>query len=157
MENYFVITKTRPGSVYFTLHPVSNTTQTRVIKLTPQLPSTRLPKDWALGVFLDANVFRLYEKGYFTFGNQTEEIKKAAVTEGVYFGNDLSNIKDNSNAEADCLKVLKGNSRQLLIDFIKKDRELVAMVARDHINELTQGTISTIEKELGIQLTVDEQ
>ena len=153
MENYYVLTKTRPGDLYITLRPISDTNQMRIIKLTSQMPSTRLPKDWALGVFLDAKVFTFYQKGYFSFGDKTEEIVKAAVDAGVYFGD--KEIKDNSNRQDEVLKVLKEGKRTEIIAFIKKDPELVALVTRAHIGELTTNVVGLVEDQLGIQLTID--
>jgi hypothetical protein len=153
MENYYVLTKTRPGDLYITLRPISDTNQMRIIKLTSQMPSTRLPKDWALGVFLDAKVFTFYQKGYFSFGDKTDEIVKAAVDAGVYFGD--KEIKDNSNRQNEVLKVLKEGKRTEIIAFIKKDPELVALVTRANIGELTTNVVGLVEDQLGIQLTID--
>lgn len=153
MENYYVLTKTRPGDLYITLRPISDTNQMRIIKLTSQMPSTRLPKDWALGVFLDAKVFTFYQKGYFSFGDKTDEIVKAAVDAGVYFGD--KEIKDNSNRQNEVLKALKEGKRTEIIAFIKKDPELVALVTRANIGELTTNVVSLVEDQLKIQLTID--
>lgn len=158
MENYYVITKSRPGNVYIELHPISNASQQRIIKLTDQMPSTRLPKDWALGVFLDANVFELYKKGYFTFGNKTDEIKAAAIEEGVFFGDEeeLAAISDVGDKGKKILTVLKGGKRTEIIDIIKADPEAVVMVARDNVNDLTTGVINLIEEQLKVQIRIDE-
>lgn len=153
MENYYVLTKTRPGDLYITLRPISDTNQMRVIKLTSQMPSTRLPKDWALGVFLDADVFAFYQKGYFTFGNKTDELIKAAVESGVYFGDE--EIKDHSDKQDKVLKALKDEKRTEIISFIKQDPELVAMVARENVGELKTNVVRLVEDQLGIQLQVD--
>ena len=155
MENYYVLTKTRPGDLYITLRPISDTNQMRIIKLTSQMPSTRLPKDWALGVFLDAKVFTFYQKGYFSFGDKTDEIVKAAIDAGVYFGKEVD-IKDNSKNQDEVLKILKEGKRMSIVDYIKKDPELVAMVARQNIDSLTTAVVGLVEQQLGIQLTVDE-
>lgn len=156
---YYVITKTRPGNVFFSLSPIDNSSQTRIIKLTDHMPSTRLPREWALGVFTNDSVFTMYEKGYFSFGDKSAAIKNAAVEEGVYFGTDSENfvIKDNIGNDAKILETLKNSkSRSEIVDLAKKYPEDVVLIARDNVDDLPTGTIKTIEDTLKVQILVED-
>lgn len=155
-QSYFVITKTVPGTVIFDLSPITNTEQHRIIKLTEKMPSTRLPKDWALGVFLKTEVFDMYKKGIFTFDNP-EEVTKLAVQEQVYFGDELDFKPRSKDYVNNILTVLKQAQRNAIIEAIKEDRDVVLAVAQEHINELTNGTISLLEKETGKQIRIEEE
>lgn len=157
MENYYVITKTKPGNVYFELHPISNADLKRMIKLTDKMPSTRLPKDWALGIFLDGEVFSLYKKGYISFGDKSSEIKKAAIDEGVYFGTEEELAVINATDKTkEILDALKNSKRSAIIDFINKDPQTVALIAREHLEELSTGVVGLVEEKLKVQIKVDE-
>ena len=87
-KDYFILTKTIPGQVYFDLSPIDNSDQHRVIRLTNEAPTARLPKNWALGVFLNPTAFKMFEKGLFTF-NDLDTVLQLAQDEQVYFGEEL--------------------------------------------------------------------
>lgn len=156
---YYVITKTRPGNVFFALSPIDNSSQTRIIKLTDNMPSTRLPREWALGVFTDSSIFTMYEKGYFSFGDKSADIKKAAIEEGVYFGMDGDEfvVQDNTGNDAKILETLKNSkSRTAIVELAKQYPEDVVLIARDNVDDLPTGTIKTIEDTLKVQILVED-
>jgi hypothetical protein len=49
----FTIKKTVPGTVFFTLSPLSNQGLRKEVYLTTRMPQQSLPLDWALGIFLN--------------------------------------------------------------------------------------------------------
>ena len=155
-QSYFVITKTVPGTVIFDLSPITNTEQHRTIKLTEKMPSTRLPKDWALGVFLKVEVFDMYKKGIFTFDNP-EEVTKLAIEEQVYFGDKLEFEPRKKDYLDKILVTLKQAQKNAILEYIKSDRDLVLAIAQEHLDELSNGTISLIEKETGKQIRIEEE
>jgi len=155
-QSYFVITKTVPGTVIFDLSPITNTEQHRIIKLTEKMPSTRLPKDWALGVFLKVEVFDMYKKGIFTFDNP-DEVTKLAIEEQVYFGDKLEFTPRSKDYLDKILTVLKQAQKNQILEYLAKDRDLVLSIAQEHLDELSNGTISLIEKETGKQIRIEEE
>ena len=151
----FTIKKTVPGSVLFTLSPISNQTLKKEIYLTSRMPQQVLPLDWALGIFLDNSIYSLYKQGIFTF-NDNDAVVKAAQEAGVYFDEtlDFTPVKEDSTPKI--LKVLKSGVRADILKAIKDyGDDLVKNVVIQHANDLTTGVISMLENHWHIQLTMD--
>ena len=151
----FTIKKTVPGSVLFTLSPISNQTLKKEIYLTSRMPQQVLPLDWALGIFLDNSIYSLYKQGVFTF-NDNEGVVKAAIEAGVYFDESLDFTRVKEDITPKILKVLKSGVRADIIKVIKEyGDDLVKNVVIQHANDLTTGVISMLENHWHIQLTMD--
>ena len=151
----FTIKKTVPGSVLFTLSPISNQTLKKEIYLTSRMQLQVLPLDWGLGIFLDNSIYSLYKQGVFTF-NDNEGVVKAAIEAGVYFDESLDFTPVKEDITPKILKVLKSGVRADIIKVIKEyGDDLVKNVVIQHANDLTTGVISMLENHWHIQLTMD--
>ena len=151
----FTIKKTVPGSVLFTLSPISNQTLKKEIYLTSRMPQQVLPLDWALGIFLDNSIYSLYKQGVFTF-NDNEGVVRAAVEAGVYFDESLDFTPAKEDVTPKILKVLKSGVRADIIKVIKEyGDDLVKNVVIQHANDLTTGVVQMLENHWHIQLTMD--
>ena len=151
----FTIKKTIPGSVLFTLSPLSNQSLKKEIYLTSRMPQQVLPVDWVLGIFLDNSLYGMYKKGIFTF-NDNNGVVQAAREAGVYF----DEVLDFTPAEADntnkILKALKSGVRADIMKVIKEyGDDLVRNVVVKYANDLTTGVIQMLENHWKIQLTMD--
>lgn len=157
-KDYFILTKTIPGQIYFDLSPIDNSDQHRVIKLTNEAPTARLPKNWALGVFLNPTAFKMFEKGLFTF-NELDTVMQLAQDEQVYFGEELDFAPAPLSIEKDILEALLSGKKDQINAFMttSTDKQRVLTVANDNIQQLTKGVISFLEKELGVQLVIDDE
>ena len=150
----FTIKKTIPGSVLFKLSPLSNQSLRKTIHLTTRLPQQALPVDWALGIFLDNNLYKMYKDGVFTF-NDNKGVVEAAREAGVYFDEvlDFTPAEDNTGK---IVKILKSGVRADIIKAIKDYGDsLVKDVVIKYANELTTGVITMLENHWHIQLTMD--
>lgn len=150
----FTIKKTIPGSVLFTLSPLSNQSLKKEIYLTTRMPQQVLPVDWALGVFLDNSLYDMYKKGIFTFSDN-KGIVEAAREAGVYFDEslDFTPAEDNTGK---ILKVLKSGVRADILNVIKNyGDDLVKGVVIQNADDLTTGVITMLENHWKIQLTMD--
>jgi hypothetical protein len=151
----FTIKKTVPGSVLFTLSPMSNQALKKEIYLTSRMPQQVLPLDWALGIFLDNSVYSLYKQGIFTF-NDNDGIVKAAQEAGVYFDETLDFTPVKEDVTLKILKVLKSGVRADILKTIKDyGDDLVKNVVIQYANDLTTGVIGMLENHWHIQLTMD--
>lgn len=151
----FTIKKTVPGSVLFTLSPMSNQALKKEIYLTSRMPQQVLPLDWALGIFLDNSVYSLYKQGIFTF-NDNDGIVKAAQEAGVYFDETLDFTPVKEDVTLKILKVLKSGVRADILKAIKDHGDdLVKNVVIQYANDLTTGVIGMLENHWHIQLTMD--
>ena len=151
----FTIKKTVPGSVLFTLSPLSNQGIKREVYLTTRMPQQVLPLDWALGIFLDNTLYNMYKQGIFTF-NDNAAITLAAREAGVYFDEALDFTPVIKDVTPEILAVLKKGVRgDILKAITKHGDEVVKDVVIKHANELTTGVISMLEQHWKIQLTMD--
>ena len=151
----FTIKKTIPGSVLFTLSPLSNQSLRKEIYLTSRMPQQALPEDWALGIFLDNSLYDMYKKGIFTF-NDNKGVVEAARQAGVYFDEVLDFTPAESDSTVKILKVLKSGVRADILKAIKDYGDsLVKDVVITHANDLTTGVINMLENHWHIQLTMD--
>ena len=151
----FTIKKTIPGSVLFTLSPLSNQSLKKEIYLTNRMPQQVLPVDWALGIFLDNTLYNMYKNGVFTF-NDNNGVVVAAREAGVYFDEVLDFAPQTEDVTPKILKALKSGVRADILKVIKEyGDDLVKSVVIKHANDLTTGVITMLENQWGIQLIMD--
>lgn len=151
----FTLKKVVPGSVLFTLSPLSNQALKKEIYLTTRMPQQVLPLDWALGIFLDTSLYNMYKKGIFTF-NDNEGVVKAAREAGVYFDEALDFEPISEDTIGKILKTLKSGVRADIMRSIKDyGDDLVRDVVIKHAQDLTTGVITMLENHWHIQLTMD--
>ena len=153
MSNY-IITKTSPNDVLFTLRPLSNPQLSKTIHLTKRMPKQALPEDWALGVFFDTNLYAMYKDGFFTF-DKNEDLVKAAIANNVYFDEVLDFTPAKETIERDILTILKAGNRSNILKAIDKHgKDFVKDVAVANVSELTNAITSMLEEMFKISLTV---
>ena len=151
----FTMKKTVPGSVLFTLSPLSNQSLKKEIYLTSRMPQQVLPVDWALGIFLDNTLYNMYKNGVFTF-NENEGVVHAAREAGVYFDEALDFVPLTEDCTPKILKALKSGVRADILKAIKEyGDDLVKNVVVKYANDLTTGVITMLENHWNIQLTMD--
>ena len=149
------VTKTRPGSLLFILHPISNLQMSKEIYLTDRSPSQFIPLDWALGVFLDDGIYKLYKKGHFTFSDN-EAVVKAAYEAGVYFDEALDFTPAKADNSDKILEILKSGNRKNIENAIQLyGEDVVKMVAFTNANNLTVNVVRMLEDLFKVQLTLD--
>lgn len=152
---FFKLQKAVPGNIIFTLHPVSNPTLTKEVYLTNRQPSIMLPADWALGVFVEDGLYKMYEKGIFTFDNN-DILVKMAYNQSLYFSEELD-FKPVKAENVETIKViLKGGNRKAIENAISTyGEERVKEVAYTYVSELSTGVVSMLESMFKVQLTMD--
>lgn len=151
----FTIIKTVPGTVLFSLRPISNPSLQRLIKLTAKNPKQALPVDWAMGVFADPGVYSLYESKAFTF-DDNEGAVKMAFKQGVYFDDKLDFEPAPQDLTNVIFSILQGGNRAAILKSIEDyGNDLVKDVAIAKANDLTQSVIRMLENIFKIQLTID--
>ena len=151
----FRIKKTIPGTVLFTVHPISNPQLSRRVVLTERAPFQFLPLDWALGVFIDDGNYRLYKSGAFTF-DKNDELVQLAFESGIYFDEKLDFTPAKEDNEKEILDILNSGVRADIEKAIKEYGELsVRQVAIAHADELKSGIVRMLEGIFKVQLVMD--
>ncbi len=151
----FILIKTTPNDVYFTIPLVSNPAIKREIYLTKKRPQQPLPAEYALSIVADASLYGLYKKGYFTF-NDNEGLAKLAYEQGYWF-DEKFDFEPASTKDNDLIfSILKVGNRVKIEETIKKyGDDKVKDVAISHLSDLTQNVIQLLEKIFRVQLTMD--
>lgn len=150
-QKNYVLYKTTPMSVLFILHPYSNPGLQRRVYLTDQNPKVALPQDWALGVFQDEEVFRLFRNKCITFDNN-EGITKAAFEAGVYFEELDFKPAEIDRSEKILATIKAGNHSKILKVIEEEGKDVVAQVAAKHLGELSTTIVKMLESALKVQL-----
>ena len=151
----FVLIKTTPDDVLFTLRSVENPQLTRQIYLTSTHAKQPLPVEWALSILADSVLYTMYKRGLFTF-DANDELAALAYERGYLFDNKLDFTPASPQDDALILSILKVGNRTKIEETIKKfGKERVKSVAVANLANLTQNVISVLEKMFGVQLTVD--
>ena len=158
MENkVYTIKKTRPGSVIFSLSPLSNSSLKKEIYLTNKRPQMNIPLDWALTVFVDNGLYALFKEGYFTFNN-LDDLLQEARNAGVYFGDELDFTPAKEDSISKILNVLKAGKRPEILKAIDNyGKDLVQDVATTNLSSLSMSVVHLLEELWKIQLTLDEK
>ena len=151
----YVLIKTSPNEVLFTLRNVENPQLTRRIHLTNKTPQQPLPLSWALSVIADPVLYGMYKKGYFSF-NDNDSLAKAAYEAGYWFDEKFDFEPATKADDGLIFTILKVGNRTKIEEAIKKyGEERVKAVAINKCGELSQNVIQVLEKRFGIQLVID--
>jgi hypothetical protein len=151
----FILIKTTPKNLLFTLRSVVNPQLTRKIFLTKQHPQQPLPAEWALSVVADQKLFAMFKKGYFTF-DKPDELAALAYEKGYWFGEKFDFKPASKDDEKLILAVLKVGNRDKIQEAIKQyGKSRVRDIAADNVGVLSQNVIQLLEKLFGVQLVVD--
>ena len=154
-KKQYVLIRTSPNDVLFTLRNVENPQLTRLIHLTKKTPQQPLPLTWALSVIADPALFTMYKKGYFSF-DDNEGLAKAAYDAGYWFDAKFDFKKKKKEDDSLVFAILKGGNREKIDAAIAKyGMERVKDVAINKCGELSQNVIQVLEKRFGVQLVVD--
>lgn len=151
----FVLIKTTPNDVLFTIASVENPAATREIYLTKQHARQPLPADWALNIIANPSLYSMYKKGLITF-DDNEALIKLAYERGYLFDESLEFTPASPKDSDTILAVLKAGNKSKIEECIKQfGKDKVEAVAIAHLQELTQNVIITLEKLFGVQLIMD--
>ena len=154
-KKQYVLIKTSPNDVLFTLRNVENPQLTRLIHLTKKTPQQPLPLSWALSVIADPALYGRYKKGYFSF-DDNDGLAKAAYEAGYWFGEKFDFEPAKKEDDGLIFSILKVGNRTKIDETIAKyGMERVKDVAINRCGELSQNVIQVLEKRFGVQLVVD--
>ena len=151
----FILIKTTPNNVYFSIPLVSNPAIKREVYLTKQRPQQPLPVEYALSIVADPSLYALYKKGYFTF-NDNNALAKMAYEQGYWFDEKWDFEPATTEDSNLIFSILKVGNRTKIEETIKKyGVDKVKDVAVSHLDELTQNVIQMLEKVFKVQLVMD--
>lgn len=151
----FVLIKTTPGEVFFTISSVSNPALKREVYLTNKHPQQPLPLDWALSIIADPSLYLMYKKGLITF-NDNDSLAKIAYESGYLFDDKYDFTPASQEDDKTILAALKAGTKSKIDESIKNfGADRVREVAIANLGSLTQNVIQVLEKTFNVQLVMD--
>lgn len=149
---------TTPNFIIFRLSPYDNPANVRVIKLGSNNLNKMIvmPISLALGIFTNPEVYRLYQKGYFTF-NDNELLLKAAQEASLYFSDKLDfNPADQNTNDIILTQLQKGNRSAIESAIREYGADRVLDVSRANLDNLTNGVKVMLEQTLKVSFSLNE-
>lgn len=150
---FYDIVKTVSGSLSLNLPAYDSTAPNRKVSIPHNVEKVRVPRIFALGVFVDGTLENMYKQGYF----RIEPAKQyEAEVAAIFFP-----VEDKAPvlSEKEALDLLiKGNRvrvRELLQDN-EAAHQVILTVANEHLGDIPSSMVADLEKMLGVELRVDE-
>lgn len=151
---FYDIVKTCPGGLNLDLPAYDSTAPNRKINIPFNIQKVRVPRVFALGIFVDGTLERMYKKGYF----RVEPAKQfEAEVAALFFPVE---DKEPVISEKDALDLLvKGNRVRIreLVESNEVARMTILAVAQEHIGDISSSMIADLEKMLGTELQVADE
>ena len=151
---FYDIVKLCKGGLTLDMPAFDASTNNRVVRIDWNVNKVRVPRQFALGIFTDGTLTRLYEQGYFRVEPAAQFEKEAEaiyypVEEKIEVADDQSIL--NALNKGDRVKV------KTLISSGEVNRQKVICLARENIGSLSTSMIRDLEKILGVELTVENE
>ena len=145
------IVKLCKGGLVLNLPAYDSSAINRRVEIPNGTNKVRVPRTFALGVFVDPTLDQMYKDGYFTIEPKAEYEKEVAsifapVEETVAIATD-----------EEILKALKSGNRVKVRGWLDTtvNKEKVIVLARENIGDISTSMIADLEKALGVELVVD--
>ena len=151
--NYYDIVKTCKGNLSLVLPAFDLSSQPRTVYIPHDIQKVRIPRVFALGIFTDSTLERMYKKGYFKI--EPAKQFEAEVAEIFY----PVESKVCATTDAEILTMLKQGNRKAireLIDGNDVNRDNITILAREHIDALPVSMVKDLNVILGVELEVED-
>ena len=156
MENkpiFYDIVKKYRGGLVLRLPAYDSSVQDRVINFKHNVEKIRVPRIYALGIYIDNTLLRMYQEGYFSIEPADVFLEDSKEINSI----DIEPVKIYSKDEI--LKQLKSNNRVFVKNILKENdvnRENIITIVRENIDTLPSSLIKDLEKILAVKLTIEE-
>ena len=153
-RGFYDLVKTCKGGLSLSLPAFDSSSINRVVNLDWNVNKVRIPRTFALGIFVDGTLENMYKGGYFRIEPAAEF--EAEVAE-IFFPVEDKKPVFNDTQIKDYL--LKGNRAKIkeLINNNPVARETIILVARENIGDLSTSMVRDLETMLGVELVVENE
>ena len=151
--NFYDIVKTCKGNLSIELPSFDLTAPPRHVYIAHDVQKVRIPRTFALGVFTDSTLERMYKQGYF----KIEPVKQfeAEVAEIFYPVEDKVAVI----SDTEIITMLKQGNRKAIKDLLgggDVNRDNIIILAREHIDELSTSMVKDLNVILGVELEIED-
>lgn len=151
---YYDIVKLCKGGLALRLPTFDSSAIEKRIDFQYNTPKIRVPRAYALGIFVDSTLERMYKEGYFRV--EPADKFEQEVAEIFYPVTNKSKIY----TQPDILGLLKSGNRVKIRELIEQNsvnKDNIIITAREHIGELSNSMIRDLEKLLSVELEVENE
>lgn len=151
---FYDIVKLCKGGLALDLPAFDASSNNRQIMLDWNVSKVRVPRQFALGIFIDGTLTRMYEQGYFRVEPAAQFEKEV---ESIYYPVEekVEIIEDsviiNALSKGDRVKI------KTIINSGEVNRQKVISIARENVNNISTSMVRDIEKILGVELIVENE
>lgn len=147
------IVKLCKGGLVLNLPAYDSSAINRRVEIENGVTKVRVPRTYALGVFIDPTLEYMYREGYFTVEPKAEFEKEVATI----FAPVVESIPVATDEEI--VKALKSGNRVKIRSWLNTtvNKDKVIILARENIGDISTSMIADLEKDLGVELTVDDE
>lgn len=152
--NYYDIVKKTKGSLSLTIPTFDATGIPREFFISYELDKIRVPRLYALGIFADPVLERMYKEGAFTVEPAAEFEKEIAE---IYMP-----IEDKKPIieEKTLLDYLKKGNRVKIKEIVQENginKDKLVIIARENINDISTSMVKFLEDLLGVELQIENE
>ena len=151
---FYDIVKLCKGGLTLDMPAFDASSNNRVVHIDWNVNQVRVPRQFALGIFTDGTLTKMYEKGYFKVEPAAQFNKEV---EAIYYP-----VEDKVEIVEDAaiLTALTKGDRVKVKQIIASgevNRQKVITIARENIGNLSTSMVRDIEKILSVELTVENE
>lgn len=151
---FYDIVKKCQGSLVLTLPAYDMTSQPRRVQIPYNSSKIRIPRTFALGIFTDPTLERMYKEGKFV----VEPVKQfeAEVAEVFYPVENKAPVV----SDEDVVKMLKQGNRmgiKKILDNNPASRDSILILARDNIGDIPNSMVKDLNTIFGIEIEVEDE
>ena len=151
---FYDIVKLYPGSLSLDLPAFDASSNNRKVRIAWNVNKVRVPKQFALGIFIDGTLTRMYEQGYFKVEPAAQFEKEV---ESIYYPvEERVNIIDDEKIVNALLKGDRVTIKNIMSSG-DVNRQKVIVLARENIDSLSTSMVRDLEKILNVELVVENE
>ena len=151
---FYDIVKHCKGGLTLELPAFDASSNNRIVRIDWNVPKVRVPRQFALGIFNNGTLTRMYEQGYFSVEPAAQFNKEV---EAIYYPvEERVDIVD----DAAILQALTKGDRVKIKNIISSgdvNRQKVVFLARENIGSLSTSMVRDLEKILAVELIVENE
>ena len=150
--SFYEIVKLCKGGLTLDLPAFDSSAQNRVVTIDWNVNKIRIPRQYALGIFVDGTLQKMYEEGYFTVEPAATFTKEVAE---IFYP--VEN-KVNVASDEEILMALKKGDRVKIKKIVESgvvNKDKVIVLARENIGLISTSMVRDLEKLLSVELVVD--
>ena len=153
MANFYRFIKNVKGGLCLTIPSYDSSVAERVFDIPYNQQEVRVPRTYALGIFVNPTLQRMYEEGYFSVEPRKEFEADVAELNSTPASQKVKVVEDGVIVEA-----LKRGNRVKIKEILSQgvvNKDNVITLARENVSDISLSMLEFLEKLLGVELTVD--